>query len=436
MHRIDLAILLASTVILGIGLISHKISRSHVTAPLITLVAGALFGAGVLNVLPVPAAIQNDLLEEASRLSLAIALTNTALMLRIEELRRRTRPGAVLLTVVMAGMWLISSVLIYRLFNTSFVLALLVGAMISPTDPILARTISEGELAERWIPGRLRNVLLTESGLNDGLAFPFVLLALTLLTDRNVWGYWGLQIVLRAVIGGVLLGVVIGYGLGRLLRAVQDHEWITTRYYLALTVLLSLFSVMLGNVLGLDGFLTVFVAGIAFQSTRSLDETEQAHEVQTTADLFFTLPVFFLFGLVLPWGAWIQLGWRALAIVIAVLLLRRIPVLLLVWKIMTPHVNHWREALFAGWFGPIGVSALFYVTFSLKRYQSPLVWPLVTLIITASIVVHGATAIPFTRALGHWEERVGGLDPDQKESPDGRDTSWAPLKQRVNQSLD
>ncbi len=436
MHTIDLAILLASTAILGIGLFSHKISRSNVTAPLLTVVAGALFGGGVLNVIPVPSTIQNDVLEEASQFSLAIALTSTALMIPTEELHRLKRPVGALLAVGMIGMWLASSGLIYLVFGVSFTLALLVGAVVSPTDPILARTVSEGELAERCIPERLRTVLLMESGLNDGLAFPFVLLALSILTDRSLLGYWALKIVLWSVIGGILLGIVIGYLLAVLLRMAQEHEWIATRYYLVFTVLMSVFAVMLGNTLKMDGFLTVFIAGITFQSKRSPDETARAREIQTTANLLFTLPVFFLLGLVLPWGAWIQLGGKSLAIVIAVLFFRRIPVVLVAWKAMTPHVHHWREALFAGWFGPIGVSALFYVTFALHSFQSSLIWPLVTLIITASIVVHGATAIPLTKALGHWEKKVGGLDEGQMGPRDDHDDGkWAPW-QRANQSLD
>ncbi len=420
MYTVNLAILLGSIVILGIGLFSQKITESNLTAPLITLAAGTLFGSQVLGMIQVPDRIQNDVIEEFARLSLAIALTSTALKLPRGAIRRHKQPIIMLLTIGMFGMWFASAAIIFWLVNVSFVSALLMSAMISPTDPILARTVAEGRFAERYIPQRIRNVLLAESSLNDGLAFPFVVLAMSILTRRYSLSYWGLHTVLWAVVGGSLLGVCLGYLIGVLIRKSQNFDLISRRYFLGFSILMALFSVMLGTILQMDGILTVIFAGLTYKLHRSDEETQQEQEVQTTADLFFTLPVFFLLGMVLPWHDWIHLGIRAIAIAVGVLFLRRLPIVLLMSRAMGPGIRFWRESFFVGWFGPIGVSALFYLSFALKTIHSSTVWAVVTLIIAASILVHGATAIPLTKTLGQWEKKVGRLDPEQAPSSSSR----------------
>ncbi len=116
------------------------------------------------------------------------------------------------------------------------------------------------------------------------------------------------------------------------------------------------------------------------------------------------MPVFALLGLALPWGEWVELGWAAVALVVAVLLLRRIPAVLLL-KPLIGGIRGWDEALFVGWFGPIGVGALYLATVAHKETQLEQVWPVVTLLIAATIVIHDLTATPLSRWLAG---RLGG----------------------------
>ncbi len=116
------------------------------------------------------------------------------------------------------------------------------------------------------------------------------------------------------------------------------------------------------------------------------------------------MPVFVLLGLVLPWAEWAELGWAGVALVVMVLLLRRIPALLLL-KPLIPQIHRWDEALFVGWFGPIGVGALYLATVAHKETQLKQVWPVVTLLVAAIIVAHDLTATPFSRWL---VGRLGG----------------------------
>jgi NhaP-type Na+/H+ or K+/H+ antiporter len=114
---------------------------------------------------------------------------------------------------------------------------------------------------------------------------------------------------------------------------------------------------------------------------------------------FFSVPIFALFGLVLPWEGWQRLGWRGIALAIAILALRRLPTVLLLRPWMKP-VQQLRDGWFIGWFGPIGVSAIFYAMLAVQRTGEEMLWIVASLIVFASIVIHGITATPLTRYYG------------------------------------
>lgn len=155
----------------------------------------------------------------------------------------------------------------------------------------------------------------------------------------------------------------------------------------------------------MDGILTVYFGGLAFKMTQTTEKKAEEQLFQTSADLFFTLAVFFLLGLVLPWSSWIALGWKGIFLVVGILLLRRLLVVFLLQKFLKPEITGWQEAAFAGWFGPIGISALFYVAYSLRETDLAILWPVVTLVIFSSIIAYGITAIRFTNLLGRVEKR-------------------------------
>lgn len=157
-------------------------------------------------------------------------------MLPKGELARREKTLAILLTPGMLGMWLLSAALIYLVTGATALMALLIGAIVTPTDPILARTISEGDLARKNIPTRIRYTLLGESGINDGLAYPFVFLAISLIAHKDLITFWGIQTVLWAVVGGSVFGFALGYVAGVLLRWSQKLQMIEEKYYLAFTL--------------------------------------------------------------------------------------------------------------------------------------------------------------------------------------------------------
>ena len=112
----------------------------------------------------------------------------------------------------------------------------------------------------------------------------------------------------------------------------------------------------------------------------------------------FTIPIFVLFGLILPWQQWLALGWSAIGIVVLVLVFRRLPFLFLImpfWKGFRV-----KDAAFIGWFGPMGVAALFYCFYTYKKLHVEEIWIISSLVVFGSVIVHGMTAYPWLTKYG------------------------------------
>ena len=415
MSELNIAVVTVGAVVLVVGPLSNLIQRTSVSTPMIALLAGILLGPAVFGLLvPSRWGDQETILEQTTRLTLAISLMGVALRLPERFPFRAWRTLAILLVLVMPFMWLASSLLAYAILGLPFLVALLVGAVITPTDPVVSSTIVTGGTAERNLPERLRHTLSGESGANDGLAYPFVLLPILLLTRPagEAWSHWLTHTVLWEVGVAVVFGALVGYGAGRLVEWAEHKDAIEESFFLVYTLALSLVVLGAARLLGSDGILAVFVAGLGFDVAVKRDR-EQQRRVQEATTRFFILPIFVLLGMTIPWEGWAELGWGGVALVVAVLLLRRLPAVLALTPLMG-LVRGRDDALFLGWFGPVGVAALYYANLALRETGVEAAWTVGSLVICASILAHGATAAPLTRLYGR---RARGEDPG--ESPGG-----------------
>jgi len=284
--------------------------------------------------------------------------------------------------------------------------AMLVGAVLTPTDPVVASSIVVGPAAEKNLPTRLRHVISAESGANDGLAYPFVLLPILLLTlpQDDVWTHWLVETVLHEVIGAALLGVLIGWLAGHLLLRFLGERGVGHLSLLSYTLALSLFLLGAAKLLGTDGVLAVFIGGLAYDWVIRDEGQKKQEHIQEAIAQFFTLPAFALLGLAIPFDAWVDLGWTAVWIAAGIPLLRRLPALLLLAPALLrlPGGNYrsWRDILFSGWFGPVGIAAVFYATLVTGRSDVQAAWTVGSLVVCASIVGHGISANPLIALYG------------------------------------
>jgi sodium/hydrogen antiporter len=376
-----------------------------VSEPLACAVAGVALGplgAGLLDLDPQESPVAAAILREAARFTLAIAVTGAAMRLPAYWLRQNWRGLAVALGPGMVLMWVAGGVLGHLVFGLPWLPALLLGAAIAPTDPVLSAPILTGRLARRAVPTPLRDGMTAESAINDGLALPLVMLPVMLMTHTSGEAVrdWLLHVVVWEIGGAVLTGSGAGWVTARVLRWVRNRPDADGASLLTVTIALALATAAGVHLLGGDEVLAAFVAGAVLNNSNREFNVEEHHERFSEAlGRFFDLPIMILFGAAIPWAAWGRLGWRAAAFALGVLLLRRLPAWLLLRRWL-PWNRDSRSALFAGWFGPIGAAALFYALLIQDETGSATQWPYITLAIGASVLAHGITGTPLTRRFG------------------------------------
>jgi sodium/hydrogen antiporter len=377
--------------------------RTPVSEPLIALLAGVLIGPTALGLLDLAdLGDQTLILEEAALVTLGIALVGVALRLPVGYSRRNWRLLLVLLGIVMPLMWVAGGLLVYLIVGVPFWVAVLIGAIVTPTDPVVASSIVAGGVAERNLPASLRHAISSESGFNDGLALPFVVLPVLVLTEPpgEVLGHWLTHTVLLEIVAGTALAALMGYLAGKTLRWAEKKETMERSSLLTISLALSLTVLGVTELLHLNGVLAAFVAGIVFNFAGSSDAKESQEDIQEAISRFFDLPIFVLLGMALPWEGWLGLGWRGPLLVVAVLLLRRLPTVLALRPLLGPLRRQAKDVLFLGWFGPIGAAALYYAAFSFRETGIEEAWVVGSLIICASVLVHGVSATPLTKLYG------------------------------------
>jgi sodium/hydrogen antiporter len=377
--------------------------RTPVSEPLVALLAGVLIGPAALGLLTLAGlGNQTVILEGAALVTLGVALVGVALRLPVEYARSHWRLLVVLLGIVMPLMWLAGGFLTYLILGLPFWVAVLVGAIVTPTDPVVASSIVAGGVAERNLPAKLRHAISAESGFNDGLALPFVALPVLVLSEPpgEALSHWLIRTILIEITAGAAVAALMGYAAGKTLRWAEANETMERTSLLTISLALSLTVLGVTELLHLNGVLAAFVAGVVFNWAGSSAAKESQEDIQEAISRFFDLPVFVLLGMALPWEGWIELGWKGPALVAAVLLLRRLPAVLALRPFLGPLRGSTKDVLFLGWFGPIGAAALYYAAFSLRETGIEEVWVVGSLIICASVLVHGVTATPLTKLYG------------------------------------
>lgn len=398
MDQLATALTVVGATVLLIGLFSQRLKKSPFQEPLISTAVGILVGPYVLGWLDIAQwGNEHRLLERAAQITLAISLMAVALRLSAADLRGLWRPVTWLLTVGMIGMWLMSSVSAGALLGLPLWSAALLGAVVTPTDPVVASSIVTGKFAESHLPRRIRSGLSLESGANDGLAYLFVMLAvLTLSPADEPWATWLIDVVAQGVLLAIAMGAAIGFAAGRILYWAHARDLIESYSLLTFTVTLSLFTLGAASLVHADALISVFVAGLVFNLSTDTGDKHREERIQESVSKLFTLPMFAIFGLAVPFAQWGRFGWSLAGFVAAILILRRLPVVAVLFPALRATFAR-RDAAFLGWFGPIGVAAIYYAALAAERTGDPLVWEAASAVIVASILVHGLTSAPLTR---------------------------------------
>jgi NhaP-type Na+/H+ or K+/H+ antiporter len=383
-------------------------ARLWISEPLACVAFGVAIGPLGLRLLTLDPAhnpLAHDVLREAARVTLAIAVLAAAMRLPRGWLRQNWVGLAVALGPGMLLMWAAGAAIMAWCFNLPWIVCALLGAIIAPTDPVLSAPVVSGALARTAIPVDLRHAISAESALNDGLAGPIVLLPIAILQGAGLHGLeqeiggWVVSAVLWQVGSAMVVGAALGSAAGFLLK------WATRQpgadRSSLLTIALALAVATLAGLQAIDGngVLGAFVAGAVLKHAYDDEAQEYQEHFNEAITRFFDLPIIILLGVAAPWSAWAGMGWKAVGLVAGVLFLRRIPAWLLLGRFM-PWARHLPENLFAGWFGPVGAAAIFYVLEAKDMTGLDVLWPIVSLAAFASVVAHGVTGTHLSALLG------------------------------------
>ncbi|KAL9623368.1 MAG: hypothetical protein Q9160_002261 [Pyrenula sp. 1 TL-2023] len=321
--------------------------------------------------------------------------------------------------------WLMTSLFIWWMVEPlSWLESLACAACVTATDPVLASSVvGKGKFAKR-VPKHLRDLLSAESGCNDGMAFPFIYLSLYLIEYRphadKVAFHWICFTILYECIFGAVYGFLVGYIARHAIKWAERRGIIDRESFLVFYFVLALFCAGSGSLLGMDDLLIGFSAGVGFSNDGWFTEKTEESHVSNVIDLLLNLAYFVFLGAVIPWDQYNAqesglAPWRLVVISLLVIFFRRIPIMLLL-KPVIPDVKTWREALFAGHFGPIGVGAIFAAILTRAELETEsttplavlpapgsehfalieLIWPITTFLVISSILVHGSSIAVFT----------------------------------------
>lgn len=393
-------LVVVGVLVLSYSMLARRLDRFNLTAPMIFLVAGTLFFAVLSEITISDAAIRL-----VAELTLVVVLFHDASSVQLKQLRKDPwLPVRLLLigfplTVLAtfgAVQWILPSVGVAG--------ALLLAGSLSPTDAGLGGPT----VMNPRVPGRIRRALSVESGLNDGLATPIVLVALAaLLAEEGSEPPTILQVTFVPVALAVLLGSLGSLVVSWLIDRSRDGAFSTGRGRAVVILATPLVLWGVAELIGANGFVTAFVAGLVFgASSVCLRKDKEAPVLlETSADLL-SYVIWFLAGelVVLTFRAGFDWRWLAIA-VLALTLLRILPV----WIGLIGSSLRAPSRLFIGWFGPRGLATIVFALLAAEElgHESSLMVDIIGVTSTTvllSVIAHGVTAQPFVDRLPRWSD--------------------------------
>lgn len=391
--------------------------RLPLSLPIVCIGLGAaIFALPQVTLQPLPMTYP-DITERFSEFVVIIALMGAGLKLdRIFSFRSWgitwrliaiTMPLSIAAITLIAGWWI----------GLSWTVALLLGAALAPTDPVLAADVQVGP-PKSGEEDEVRFGLTSEAGMNDGFAFPFVHLAIALSLAASTGEPWFAQWFTYNVLWEIGAGVAAGYAIGRVFGWLTFHVPAKTKLAKTGDGLIALSATFvsygLTELMHCYGFLAVFVTALTFRHAhRDHDFQLEMHALTEQIERIAMMVLLLLFGGALVSGLLAPLHWIDVVAALVILLVVR-PVTGLIG--LLGHRAKWSERLTLAFFGIRGIGSVYYLAYGLNHMEGvegcDRLWAIVGLIILISILMHGITVTPVMRML----DRSQGRDPDAEDA--------------------
>ena len=385
MDEFEVAALVFGALLIGGALASGLAHRSFLSMTAVFVVAGFVLGDGGLEVLEFEA--ESGFVVQLATVALIVILFRDGIEVEAEMLQREWRLPARKLILAMPITCVLIALVAHALTDLSWTESFLLGALLSPTDPVLSSSV----VTNPRVPRLVRHSLNLESGMNDGLALPAVLAfsaALAAGEDDFVW----YEFVLQDVTLGFAFGIGMGFLASWLMPRGDDDIPAHHKSLYALGVAFATYGLAVTEPLEGNGFIAVFVCAI----TLGIRRPDLGRHFEERADdivEIVKLGIFVVFGALLTFGGLFADGWAAVAIVVFTLVFART---IAIWISLAGAGIDTATKGFMAWFGPKGVATM---TFSILVLGQPIaegerIFNLAALVVFCSIIVHGLTDTP------------------------------------------
>jgi NhaP-type Na+/H+ or K+/H+ antiporter len=374
--------------------ISRRIQGTVITLPMVYVVLGLILSGRVLGIVTLD--LENEIIQIIAEVTLVLVLFTDASRIDVRGLIRHYSLPTRLLSIGLPFMVILGTMTSAIVFTElTFWEAAVLAVILSPTDASLGQAV----MTNPRVPGQIRQALNIESGLNDGIAMPFLLLALNLAAaEESLLGQVHfIERALTLIVLGILAGVIIGLFSSRFIRWGQKSGWMSMEFQKISALALALLAYGLADIVGGNGFIAAFVMGMIVTNTSHPDNSETIYKfAEVSVQGLIMLTFMIVFGAVMLPLALGQFDGRML--LYAVLSLAGLRLLAVVISLISTKVRPVTTG-FLGWFGPRGLASILYIFIVLEEglANEALIYNVVMLTVLISVFAHGITAAPFAK---------------------------------------
>lgn len=394
--------------ILAYGLVSRRLQTTILTGPIVFVAFGVLVGPHALGLADLDAEL--PVIKGLAELTLALILFTDASRIDLRLLRREHDLPLRMLAIGLPLTIAAGAVLALPLFGGLGLLGgAVLAAILAPTDAALGQAVVSNER----VPLRIRQTLNVESGLNDGIALPCVLILISFAgmmghaADKSA-AFW-IQFAALQIVLGPLVGILVGYAGGKLIEAAARRRWISGPFLRLSALGLALLAMAAAELVGGNGFIAAFTAGLMLGNFTD-DICESLYEFGEAEGQLLTMLTFIIFGAVMVPPAVAALDWRiGLYALLSLTVVRMVPV----WLSLQGTGLRGPSFLFLGWFGPRGIASILFVILVLSEASllgAGTIVNTVTVTVLASVILHGMSAYPAAAWYGRLAARMTADD--------------------------
>jgi len=380
--------------VLGYGLFSKLSDRSVITAPMVFVSIGILVSFFLNDF--VKANAEADFVKVIAELALVLVLFSDASTINLRNLKKEKKLPLRLLLIGLPMTMAFGFFMAIPLFPSSSFWALaLMAFILSPTDAALGQAV----VTSKMIPEKIRQAINVESGLNDGIALPPILVCIAVLTTTSqvdtTINYW-LFFTLKQFVFGPLIGGFIGWAGGWLVDKASTKDWMNPTFQRLSSIALAILAYSFAEMAHGNGFIAAFFAGLLLgaHSPKIRERIQEFGEAESQALALF---IFLIFGiLIVPVAVPF---WNLTTLVYALLSLTVIRMVPVAISLLGTKMS-WRTVAFIGWFGPRGIASVLYlllvvIAIGVKGFEQLL--SVIVLTVLLSIFLHGFTAVPLSK---------------------------------------